>query len=160
MGLPLETRVKSEIGGFLRDPSYLPELKARYVSYVLDGMRRYLGIIAVQREKFRAKGLLKFCTDMAMQNAGHPESTALAQGAQYADEILFDILNRRFDNWAASETLNLHDGTWQEIVGAYEKLKDLITITFMEYHPSLVTPGERLNLDAVRPKKPQDAMLN
>ena len=163
MTLSLETRLRSEISGFLKNPSHSPELKSLYVTNVLEGVRRYICVIAVQREDFRIKDLLKFCTGMAMQSAEpfrYSESAALIQGAQYADEMLFEILNRRFDDWAERETINLNDGAWQQIVDASEKLKSLIVYTFMEYHPYLVLPGERLNLYAVRPKKPKDAIWN
>jgi len=162
MSYSLEDKVSNDLSSLLRNTQFPPGLRKLYVYCILDGMEGYLNLVKAQKEELKLKGMLQFYTNLVMANASSYQFSpgrAKVQGAAYADSIILEVLGQKLEK-SGADIIFVDEISWDEIVMASEKLKMAIRTLLLERDPLLVAPGERLNLEEIRPKNPTDANCN
>ncbi|MBI3035625.1 hypothetical protein HYY71_04850 [Candidatus Woesearchaeota archaeon] len=162
MGTILEVRIAAEIKDLLRHSDAISSPWKYGVNMGL-GMTEYAGIVMHRRHALKMGDLLEIYARHVndMQELPEPEDKAARiQGAFYMNNLIHEILTHRIDENYAIRTLRLENDVVKEIEAAYHKLGNVIVSSILESDPDIVQPGQEINIDAVRPKKPKDAIRN
>ncbi len=160
--ITLENKVRHDVDTFLKDRSTSPVLKGLYINRVIHGMDAYLGLIKSNREQLQIQNSLFLFKIGVFAEAGTYRlsyARAVIQGANYINELLCEILRKK-GRYSETDFIQLDSETLQEAEQGYNKLRNLMGILVLENDPRIVMPGERLNFEAIRPKKPEDASYN
>ena len=152
-------RVEAEVSAFLSTPSFSAEFRHIYVSVMASGMRSYFELAL--RRNFELDRLLSSFTRDIMANVEIYEPSnarAAIQGAMYMKDLLTNVLAR--NRVEKGENASTNESIMHEIDMGYVDLSMLLSRLVIERDPRIVPPGYRLNINAIRPKNPDDATWN